>query len=556
MTKDIGGAERFIKIPLIESPFALGSVNAIGYLSNQTGPVELYLYNLDSQRCTQLTESDLPKSCTENPNRWNICWSERQRKFYFPSNLLGDGTANLMSVDLNGDVESGEKFENGCLLHDLSGNYIVYSDSKKHLHLYDMEADDRVEISNGSIATHLGVSFDPLGKRVGFQTINGDTDIFVFSIDELDLENHCINGSTQISFNGWYCTNRILVTGFDDNKRMGVYSILNREINWLGKGEIICSLPNDDGVVGIMNDHPIIRYKEEEEEEITIDGTSVSLLPPGRSIFLSDDCFIIRNKSTRRPFGIHLCDVSTGHSQRIVEPDITNTDTSELTTPDEIIYPGANGEKNEALIWDCGQRPTPVIAILYGAHQDITPLFNRRALAFAKLGYSVIRPEHNQLPYHNNEDFYHLGKWLKSEDWVDSDNRVLYGHSHGGYDVLMQMTRWPHLWDSGIVWNGIADLFSANESGFIKSQLGDPQANKQKWATHNPISKAHKIRSPLLLLYGGEDPNHSHGEKFHSAVPESMSKKVELVELNSQGHHPRNIDEQMVAFNEMTDFLL
>ena len=562
-------AKAMMRIPMVQYPLASATGNAVAFFWNRTGPEELYLYDLDSDSFWNASRGNLSQG-NLGAFEWNICWDSTGERLYFPAKTLTEEPSTLVVLDRDGNREQVGCFNEGCIPYEVSddGRFLIYATAENQLYSYALEGDTegettRLSTSDTPVSLRSGAAIGPNGEQVAFQTNDSTAstgaDIYVVSITGGNPEGHHITGDeSRVTFAGWHPNHEeVLVAVQGEQPRIGLYSIPEKTVEWFGSGQPVDVLPNGEGCLALCDGQPIVHYRDGTTESIGLDGTSVFLQPPSASAFVTETTFVIRRKSRQRPFELYACDIETNSVERVVEADFDGLDPKSFVVPESVTYPGADGEKIDALLWDVGTRPSPVAVIVYGGHQQASPLFNRRVQAFLSLGYSVIRPEHTKQPYHVNEDFAALGRWLASEEWVAKDDRILFGHSHGGYDVLIQLTRWSELWTAGIAWNGITDLPTVSESnnGMIRAALGDLNDNREGWEEHSPITWVEDIDRPLLLLYGTEDPNFDHGKRFYEAIPEPARNQVEYVVLDGQGHFPTHTEEQVTVMEHAIEFL-
>jgi dipeptidyl aminopeptidase/acylaminoacyl peptidase len=139
-------------------------------------------------------------------------------------------------------------------------------------------------------------------------------------------------------------------------------------------------------------------------------------------------------------------------------------------------------------------------------------------------------------------------RWAIKEAGVDPKRICIAGASYGGYAALMGLVREPELYRCGINWVGVTEpeyLFSLSWSDLpedwkrhgLRTMLGDPQADKERFTATSPLQQAAKIRQPLLLAYGAADERVplKHGTDFRDAVTRH-NRDVEWVSYSDEGH--------------------
>jgi dipeptidyl aminopeptidase/acylaminoacyl peptidase len=92
------------------------------------------------------------------------------------------------------------------------------------------------------------------------------------------------------------------------------------------------------------------------------------------------------------------------------------------------------------------------------------------------------------------------------------------GGSYGGYSTLVAMTMFAGAYDAGVALYSISSLYTflMNTAPYRRvlriSEYGDPEKDKQALLQLSPMTHVAKIRSPLLLIQGVNDPRTPVGE--------------------------------------------
>jgi len=94
----------------------------------------------------------------------------------------------------------------------------------------------------------------------------------------------------------------------------------------------------------------------------------------------------------------------------------------------------------------------------------------------------------------------------------------IMGGSYGGYSTLMGMTYFAGAYDAGVSNVGISNLstFLVNTAPYRRalriSEYGDPVKDKEALVTLSPFTHAGKVKAPLMLIQGVNDPRVPVGE--------------------------------------------
>jgi dipeptidyl aminopeptidase/acylaminoacyl peptidase len=117
-------------------------------------------------------------------------------------------------------------------------------------------------------------------------------------------------------------------------------------------------------------------------------------------------------------------------------------------------------------------------------------------------------------------DIEDLSKYLRVA-WA-KDGRApklgVIGGSYGGYSTLMAMSYFAGAFDAGVASYPISNLetFLNNTAPYRRilriSEYGDPVADKDALAALSPITHVAKVKAPLLIIAGVNDPRTPVGE--------------------------------------------
>jgi dipeptidyl aminopeptidase/acylaminoacyl peptidase len=132
---------------------------------------------------------------------------------------------------------------------------------------------------------------------------------------------------------------------------------------------------------------------------------------------------------------------------------------------------------------------------------------------------------------------------LARTGFVDARKIAIVGGSYGGYMTLMALTKQPEAWAAGVSMVPIANLFTEFEREdpqlreYDRFFMGDPEKNKALWMDRSPVNFVDRIRAPLLLFAGGNDPRDPPAET--TQIAEAIAKRGGIVEAKiypDEGH--------------------
>jgi len=156
-------------------------------------------------------------------------------------------------------------------------------------------------------------------------------------------------------------------------------------------------------------------------------------------------------------------------------------------------------------------------------------------------------------------------EYLKKEGIADPKRIAIYGGSYGGYAALAGVTFTPDLYACAVDYVGVANLFT-----FMKTippywkpyldqfydMVGNPKKDSLLLAEASPVMHADKIKAPLFVAQGANDPRVNKDES--DQMVEALKKRgidVEYMVKKDEGHGFANQDNQYDFYGAMEKFL-
>ncbi len=277
---------------------------------------------------------------------------------------------------------------------------------------------------------------------------------------------------------------------------------------------------------------------------------------------------------------IFIYDRKRNITEAITKPNYSGLDPKSFVRCSLIHYPSFDGAKIPALYYS-GKAVTgtkkPVICMMHGGPEgQERPWFNSLAQYYVQRGYSVLIPNVRGSTGYGKEygladnatkrmtsvnDMRYAGYWLANQPDLDSNRRIIYGGSYGGFMSLAAMTMQPEIWAAG------ADLFGiANFHSFLKNtgawrqknriaEYGDPVKDSAFLYQISPLTHVENIRKPLFVYQGKNDPRVPHTES--EQIVEAVKKRgipVEYILLPDEGHGLNKRDNRIKVYTAIVDF--
>jgi dipeptidyl aminopeptidase/acylaminoacyl peptidase len=272
-----------------------------------------------------------------------------------------------------------------------------------------------------------------------------------------------------------------------------------------------------------------------------------------------------------------------------VLPSTPEIDTSKFTAAKLENYTTRDGTKIPMFVYrspnceitaqDPPDKPCPVIVHFHGGPEgQSTAGFNRYAQLFVNAGFVFVEPN-----VRGSEGY---GKtWLNSDNGrdrlkviTDIENASIYirknwqvnnitpkigivGGSYGGYAALMGMSKFAGSYDAGVSNVGISNLltFLNNTAPYRRilriSEYGDPVKDRQALIDLSPVTYSDRIKSPLLIIQGANDPRVPVGEAIQlQKILEQKKVPSQLVIFPDEGHGSSKRSNQVLEIGYTLDF--
>ena len=156
-------------------------------------------------------------------------------------------------------------------------------------------------------------------------------------------------------------------------------------------------------------------------------------------------------------------------------------------------------------------------------------------------------------------------QWLIDEGIADPKRVAIYGGSYGGYAVLAGLTLTPDLYACGIDYVGVSNLFTFMKTippywrpmlEMMYEQVGNPETDADQLAATSPALHADKIRVPLFIAQGANDPRVNKAES--DQMVEALRQRginVEYMVKDNEGHGFHNQENRFDFYRAMERFL-
>ncbi len=281
------------------------------------------------------------------------------------------------------------------------------------------------------------------------------------------------------------------------------------------------------------------------------------------------------------PGSIYAIDVATGKTRHLRQerrPTLEGLPRVEASIAEVPAFDGLKLPTNTYLPAGGDGHKRPVLVIYHGGPAGSSQIrWSPTVRFFTSLGYAVVEPnvrgssgfgrsfemaDNGPKRLDAFKDIETTARWAASQPWSDKDRMVIFGGSYGGYTVLIALERWPSLWKAGVDLFGVANMttFLQSTSGVIrevfKVEFGDLEKDGAFLKTISPIEEVDKIKAPLFVYAGANDPRVPRPES-DQIVQALRSRKVpvEYMVAENEGHSLSRKENQVAFFSRAGVFL-
>jgi dipeptidyl aminopeptidase/acylaminoacyl peptidase len=281
----------------------------------------------------------------------------------------------------------------------------------------------------------------------------------------------------------------------------------------------------------------------------------------------------------RRPPDVWVVDTKSGQTRTVTDSRIGALREDDLVEIDLVSYPSFDGRDIPAWLY----RPdvegkVPVVVAIHGGpeaqekavYQPVYQYLLSRGIGVlatnirGSTGYGKSYQRLIQRDWGGGDlqDWEHAVKWLREQDWVDSERIGVFGGSYGGFAVLTCVTRLPDYWAAAVDIFGPSNLVTFAKAvpptwkRFIARFVGDPETEADFLMERSPITYVENVKAPLLVIQGATDPRVVKGESDQLVEKlRSLGRTVEYEVFDDEGHGFTKRPNELKAYRLTVDWL-
>ena len=566
--------------------------------SDESGIFNLYEISINDGSKKQVTNSTVESLFTVDyvPGTGNIVYS---------SDKGGNEIDHLYLLEANGNVKDltpGEKEKASFFKWSLDKKSMFYTSNKrdeKFFDAYKMNVSDWAPVlfyENKEGLEISDISFDENLIALNKPVTTSQNELYVLN-KQTGERKEISEAEHEANYNS---------SGFSkDNKFLFYITNAGKEFNYLAQYDLLTGErkvlyeTNWDVMYSFLSENEkfrVIGVNEDGKNVIIIQenatGKKVDFpeIPDGDIVGLniseSEKLIRLSVGTSKAPYNTYVYNLETKNLKKLTESlnkeinpdDLVSAEVVRFKSFDGLEVPAiyykphqaSPGTKVPALVWvhggPGGQSRTgynELIQYLVNHGYAILAVNNRGSSGYGKTYYKMDDRNHGDKDL---KDCIAGKNWLASQDYIDHDKIGIIGGSYGGYMTMAAMTFAPGEFNVGVNLFGVTNWLRTLKSippyweSFKKAlyeEMGDPNtADSVRLYAISPLFHADKVRGPIMVLQGANDPRVLQIES--DEIVEAVKKNnvpVKYVVFPDEGHGFVKKENEIKGYGEILVFL-
>jgi dipeptidyl aminopeptidase/acylaminoacyl peptidase len=439
-----------------------------------------------------------------------------------------------------------------------------------------------------------GISFDEKYLLLIKNITTDKNDLYLFNRDNNELKKISVNDEATYNAQGFELDNSAFYyTTNEDNQFSHIvkYDIASgkKQTVFTSKWDVMYMYLSENRkyhVIGINEDgrNTILMFDHQTGKQIPFPALKEGRVQ-GVNISPTEKNMIVYVASDRTPANLWWYNFSTQKMEKLttalnpeINPDdLVDAEIVRFKSFDDLEIPAifykpkqaAANHKVPALVWVHGgpggqSRAGYSQAIQYFVNHGyaILAVNNRGSSGYGKSFYKMDNRNHGDKDL---KDCVWGKKWLAQQAYIDPNKIGIYGGSYGGFMSLAGIIQYPNEFKVGVDLFGVTNWLRTLKSvppyweSFKKAlyeEMGDPSTDSVRLRNISPLFNTDKIKTPLLVLQGSNDPRVLQVESDEIvAGARKNGTPVEYVLFPDEGHGFVKKENQMKAARVTLEFL-
>jgi dipeptidyl aminopeptidase/acylaminoacyl peptidase len=568
------------------------------YSSNETGIFNAFTVPVGGGKPTQLT-----KSTTDST--FAVSYFPKDERILYTRDQGGNENSHLYVRELNGkekDLTPGGKVKAmffGWKEDDLSAFYVLTNERDARffdLYKYDAKTYKRTLFyKNDGNYQVADISRNEKWIALGKPNTTSDSDIYLYDVAKKEHK-HITPHKGTASYSAsefdpgasalYFLTDDgsefkrvaryVLATGKSEDVERADWDIMYTYFS--KNGAYRATAINEDGRT-VIRLHDVKAGKQVALPQLPEgDVTSVTFARGEKRM-------AFYHNGDRAPSNLHVYDFATATPTRLTHAMSPEIDAEDLVDAQVVRFKSFDGmeipnilykphqataeHKAPAIIWvhggPGGQTRKGYSALMqYLANHGyvVLGINNRGSSGYGKTFFTADDQKHGKEPL---LDCIEAKKYLASLPYVDGSRIGIAGGSYGGYMTLAALAFHPDVFNVGVDIFGVSNWLRTLKSvppywesfrQALYQEMGDPEKHEQMLKDISPLFHAEKIKKPLLVIQGANDPRVIQPESDDIVQAVKKNKvPVEYVVFPDEGHGFTKKKNEMEAYSRMLNFL-
>jgi dipeptidyl aminopeptidase/acylaminoacyl peptidase len=509
----------------------------------------IYLQNADGT-VTDLTPGEKEKSSF-------FGWNRPKTAFYYSSNIRDPKFFDLYKMNLS-DWKPSLLYQN-----------------EKGLDVSSVSPDENWLLLTKSITTDKNEMYLLNRKTNELKKLSGETEA-TYSPQNFELDNSAFYYTTNDGSEFTYLVKYDLASG----KQQKIFT---------DKWDVTYMYTSENGkyrVIGVNADgrNKVLLFDHKTGKPLSFPKLSDGYVQ-GVGISPTEQNMIVYVISDRSPVNLYTFNFASQKLDKLTNSLNPEIDPNDLVDAEVVRFKSFDGLQIPAIFYkpknaSAGTKVPALVWVHGGPGGQSTAGYSQSIQYFVNHGYAILAVN-NRGSSGYGKSFYKMDnrnhgdkdlkdcvwgkKWLAQQSYINPAKIGIYGGSYGGFMSLAGIIQYPNEFKVGVDLFGVTNWLRTLQSipsyweSFRKAlydEMGDPATDSVRLRTISPLFNTDKIKTPLLVLQGSNDPRVLQVESDEIvAGAKKNGTPVEYVLFPDEGHGFRKKENQMKAAKVTLEFL-